>query len=68
MPIYEFQCNKCGKVFEQLVLSSDNGERYPCPGCGKGDTCRLLSTFSCSSSGSDRGLDGGCGSHSGGFS
>ncbi|PKN64939.1 MAG: hypothetical protein CVU57_12485 [Deltaproteobacteria bacterium HGW-Deltaproteobacteria-15] len=48
MPIYEFRCNKCGMEFEQIVLSSK--EEVPCPGCGKEDTCRLMSSFSCNSS------------------
>lgn len=50
MPIYEFQCNKCGNTFEQLVLHSDREDDFICPSCGEGDICRLLSSFSCGSS------------------
>ncbi|MBW1772337.1 MAG: zinc ribbon domain-containing protein [Deltaproteobacteria bacterium] len=71
MPIYEYRCNKCGSCFEQLVFASDGDEPQPCPQCGKNDTCRIMSSFSCgsSSSGSDLGgtLSSGC-SPSGGFS
>jgi putative FmdB family regulatory protein len=52
MPIYEFKCNRCGKQFEQIVFASDKGEPVPCPSCGKKDSCRLLSSFSCASSAS----------------
>jgi putative FmdB family regulatory protein len=53
MPIYEFQCRKCGKTFEQLMFPSDSDDIAVCPICGENDTCRLMSSFSCGSSGSD---------------
>jgi len=28
MPIYEFRCNKCGNIFEELVFSSDKDESF----------------------------------------
>ncbi|RJR41249.1 MAG: zinc ribbon domain-containing protein [Desulfobacteraceae bacterium] len=63
MPIYEFRCNKCGMEFEQIVFSSN--EEVPCPGCGKDDTCRLMSSFSCSSPGSAGNSSGSsCSGHS----
>jgi putative FmdB family regulatory protein len=68
MPIYEFQCNKCGKTFEQLVFPSDPQEGYECPSCGVSDTCRLLSSFSCSSSSSSGGMSSESCSPQGGFS
>ena len=42
MPIYEYKCKKCGKVFEILVK---NGEDEPkkCSECG-GELQKLLST------------------------
>lgn len=49
MPIYEYRCKKCGKEFEELVLSGD--ETPNCPECGKEDTERLLSGFAVSGSG-----------------
>ena len=70
MPIYEFQCKKCGHVFEQLFFPSDNIEAILCPSCGDKAPCKLMSSFSCSSSGSGEGSS--AGSHScasqGGFS
>lgn len=72
MPLYEFRCNKCGNVFEQLIFSSDEEEKLACPLCGERDTCRLMSLFSSGSSSSGKGLSSGlsssCASSSGGFS
>ena len=72
MPIYEFKCNRCGNIFEQLVFSSDGEDKPICPCCGEGDTCRLMSSFSCGSTSSSRNLDSGlssaCSPSPGGFS
>jgi len=72
MPIYEFKCNKCEKIFEQLIFSSDEEEKLACPSCGQSDTSRLMSSFSSGSSGSSKGLSSGlsssCASSPGGFS
>jgi len=38
MPIYEYYCEKCNYLFEQLLNSSEKEEYkdgYPCPQCGK---------------------------------
>ena len=32
MPLIEFQCRKCGKVFEELVKTDDKSPK--CPDCG----------------------------------
>ncbi|MFC1823734.1 zinc ribbon domain-containing protein [Thermodesulfobacteriota bacterium] len=72
MPIYEYHCNKCGRNFEQLIFRSEIEENFICPECGDGDTCRLLSSFSCGSGGSEGALSSelssGCSPSSGGFS
>lgn len=72
MPIYEFKCNKCEKIFEQLIFSSDEEEKLACPLCGERDTCRLMSSFSSGSPSSGKGLNSGlsssCATSSGGFS
>lgn len=34
MPIYEFECPKCKKVFEEWTKSSDAHKTEPCPVCG----------------------------------
>jgi len=42
MPIYEYACEKCGKVTEKLVsISADNGE-IECPECD-GKAAKIMS-------------------------
>ena len=53
MPIYEFECKKCGRVFERLCFASDKTEDLSCPSCGADEPCKLMSSFSCSSSTGD---------------
>ncbi|MDI6780718.1 MAG: zinc ribbon domain-containing protein [bacterium] len=43
MPIFEYQCVKCTKKFETLVMSTD--ERVQCPECGSEDLKKQLSLF-----------------------
>jgi len=42
MPVYEYQCKKCGKEFEKLVM----GEKKPvCPECGSKSLSKKFSVF-----------------------
>ena len=71
MPIYEYKCNKCEKIFEQLLFPSDGDGKFDCPSCGGGDTSKIMSAFSCVSSGPEdlsRGMSSSCSPSSGGFS
>lgn len=34
MPIYEYKCPHCGRVFEEWVKSSEAHREEPCPDCG----------------------------------
>jgi putative FmdB family regulatory protein len=44
MPIYEFECGRCGSRFEELMAS---GSKPPkCPDCGADRTRRQLSPVS----------------------
>lgn len=45
MPIYEFKCNTCADVFEELVPMNTEGERLTCPSCGTVGAKRLVSAF-----------------------
>jgi putative FmdB family regulatory protein len=40
VPIYEFECSKCGAAFEELVRA---GEAAPCPACGSEEVERRWS-------------------------
>ena len=46
MPLYEYECRKCGKKFEKLMLTRH--AEVVCQGCGSSDIAQLLSTFSVS--------------------
>ena len=36
MPIVEYTCTKCGKSFEEIVLSRSNiTDEFACPACGE---------------------------------
>lgn len=45
MPIYEYQCPKCGRVFEEWVKASEAHREEPCPDCGT-PSPRILSRTS----------------------
>ena len=48
MPIYVYECGKCAKQFELVVLSSTF---IACPHCGSQDLKQLLAGFAVSSDG-----------------
>jgi len=73
MPIYEFQCEKCGKDSELLIRSS-NWQGTKCPHCGSEKIAKKFSTFASAgtstgtspgpkSSGGGHCCGGGCHSH-----
>ena len=45
MPIYEYQCSKCGEKFEALHPMSYDGSKLSCPKCNTKNPKRLLSSF-----------------------
>ncbi|HEX6227983.1 MAG TPA: zinc ribbon domain-containing protein [Solirubrobacterales bacterium] len=44
MPIYEYECERCGERFEELVPGGELAVR--CPNCGSERARRLLSPLS----------------------
>jgi putative FmdB family regulatory protein len=44
MPLYEYSCDSCTMVFEELVFSQSFSVK--CPNCGGSGAKRMLSTFS----------------------
>lgn len=48
MPIYEYRCEQCEEVFEELILRSSDAETVACPRCGTSHPERLLSAASVS--------------------
>jgi putative FmdB family regulatory protein len=43
MPLYEYYCNHCDGVFEQLRSMREASEDYPCPVCDR-DSKRIMPT------------------------
>jgi putative FmdB family regulatory protein len=46
MPLFEFECESCGAVFEIRVPSAGPGAEVRCPRCGSSEAQRLWSPFS----------------------
>jgi len=46
MPIFEYKCRKCNKIFEELILSSNSTNEIKCSECGNKDVIKLFSNFS----------------------
>jgi putative FmdB family regulatory protein len=40
MPIFEYECVKCGSVFEVIIAGGEN--RPPCPTCGNRETRKMI--------------------------
>ena len=49
MPIYEYECVKCGERFEQLRQVKDHNNEVKCPKCGAEHLRRVFSAFVMSS-------------------
>ena len=47
MPIFEYQCSRCGRAFELIILRAS--QPVGCPSCGSESVERVLSTFAASS-------------------
>ena len=45
MPIYEFQCNKCGYEFDRLLKVNEDYKKLSCPQCGSKAPTKLVSSF-----------------------
>jgi putative FmdB family regulatory protein len=74
MPIYEYECKKCGKIFEVYQRLSEKGEDIKCPVCGSEKPVKRVSSFASCGGGygsnhgsSSSGSCGGGGGYSSGF-
>lgn len=59
MPLYEYRCETCGNVYEQIRRMSDADRNLECPDCKSAKVKRLLSVFATSSGGAST-TAGGC--------
>jgi putative FmdB family regulatory protein len=42
MPIYEYQCPKCGQIFDKLMRFSEADKLPDCPHCGEKETRKMI--------------------------
>jgi len=43
MPLHEYQCDRCGDVFEELIRRPSDTEALRCASCGSAEVHRILS-------------------------
>ncbi len=46
MPLFEYRCNSCKKVFTMLLLSDREEKEVKCPYCESKDVKKEISAFS----------------------
>jgi len=46
MPIYEYRCRKCEKIFEKIQKLNEGEDSLQCPYCGEKKPGKILSGFS----------------------
>jgi putative FmdB family regulatory protein len=63
MPVYEYQCDECGRTFELFLRSVKRKDAPVCPHCGSEQVHKAISLFGVGNQGST-GASGGvsCGS------
>ncbi len=54
MPIYEYQCTKCGEEFSVRQSMGEDGSKLNCPKCQAENPKRLISSFFGGGSGSSQ--------------
>ncbi len=59
MPIYEYACNACGKVFEELIVRRSDEAEVACPSCRGREVSRQMSRPAATRGGSGGGGGGG---------
>lgn len=50
MPVYEYECEKCGNVTEALRKMAEADAPQPCESCGSEKTHRIRSVFTATAS------------------
>jgi putative FmdB family regulatory protein len=50
MPIYEYECMKCGQKFELRRSMADSDKDTQCPWCGAENSKRVFSVFATTAS------------------
>lgn len=47
MPVYQYRCKGCGKVFEVTCHLDDRKKLAVCPGCGSKKVQQVFTSFVC---------------------
>jgi putative FmdB family regulatory protein len=47
MPVYQYRCKACGKLFEITCHLSERDEVAVCPDCGGREVEQVFSSFTC---------------------
>lgn len=68
MPMYEYRCQECGKLYEQLRRMSEADTNLECPQCGGKKVERQISACGFTGFASAGGSSGGGCAPRGGFS
>ncbi len=66
MPIYEYACRACGKVFEAVLIRRADEAEVACPQCSTREVERVMSRPAPLSAGSAAGVSSGGGCAPGG--
>lgn len=45
MPVYDYQCTKCGERFEIMCKLADRDANTACPACGARETAQVFGGF-----------------------
>ena len=45
MPIFEYRCQVCGQLFEELIYRTEEERDLRCPSCGSTQVAKQSSTF-----------------------
>jgi putative FmdB family regulatory protein len=61
MPIYEYQCKKCGEHFEKFIRGFAQQNDLICPRCGSDEVEKAVSLFGLSGSSQTGSSGGSCG-------
>lgn len=61
MPVYEYQCETCGREFDLFVRSATVGREPQCPDCGSSDVKKAVSLFGVATGGGRDQTSASCG-------
>jgi putative FmdB family regulatory protein len=64
MPVYDYKCQKCGKVFEKFIRSLSAAAEVKCEKCGSAKVKKMVTCCAISSGGKSENASSSKSSHS----